>query len=54
MDYEGAGESIAAAANALGSVHFCVNTAGGGLAKRTLAKDGPHPLEEFNTSLIST
>ena len=24
MDYEGAGESIAAAANALGSVHFCV------------------------------
>ena len=23
------------------------NTAGGGLAKRTLAKDGPHPLEDF-------
>ena len=47
MDYEGAGESIAAAVAALGSVHFCVNTAGGGLAKRTLAKDGPHPLEDF-------
>ncbi|MGA1107663.1 MAG: SDR family NAD(P)-dependent oxidoreductase, partial [Pseudomonadales bacterium] len=47
MDYEGAGQAIADAVNALGSVHFCVNTAGGGLAKRTLAKEGPHPLEDF-------
>ena len=30
-----------------GALHVSVNTAGGGIAKRTLAKDGPHPLEEF-------
>jgi NAD(P)-dependent dehydrogenase (short-subunit alcohol dehydrogenase family) len=47
MDYDGAGKAIADAVSALGSVHFCVNTAGGGLAKRTLAKEGPHPLEDF-------
>jgi NAD(P)-dependent dehydrogenase (short-subunit alcohol dehydrogenase family) len=47
MDYEGAGKSLDAAVEALGSVHFCCNTAGGGLAKRTLTREGPHPLEEF-------
>lgn len=35
------------AVGALGGVHFCVNTAGGGVAMRTLAKDGPHALEAF-------
>jgi NAD(P)-dependent dehydrogenase (short-subunit alcohol dehydrogenase family) len=30
-----------------GSLHVSVNTAGGGIAKRTLTKDGPHPLEDF-------
>jgi NAD(P)-dependent dehydrogenase (short-subunit alcohol dehydrogenase family) len=47
MDYEGTEAAIDAAVSALGSVHFCCNTAGGGLAKRTLTKEGPHPLEEF-------
>ena len=47
MDYEGTGEAIDAAVEALGGVHFCCNTAGGGIAKRTLTKQGPHPLEEF-------
>ena len=47
MDYEATGKAIDAAVKALGSVHFCCNTAGGGLAKRTLTKEGPHPLEEF-------
>jgi NAD(P)-dependent dehydrogenase (short-subunit alcohol dehydrogenase family) len=48
MDYEGTGKAIDDAVAALGgSVHFCCNTAGGGLAKRTLTKEGPHPLEEF-------
>jgi NAD(P)-dependent dehydrogenase (short-subunit alcohol dehydrogenase family) len=48
MDYEGTEKAIDAAVEALGgSVHFCCNTAGGGLAKRTLTKEGPHPLEEF-------
>ena len=48
MDYEGTEAAINAAVDALGgSVHFCCNTAGGGLAKRTLTKEGPHPLDEF-------
>lgn len=48
MDYEGTEKAINEAVAALGgSVHFCCNTAGGGLAKRTLTKEGPHPLEEF-------
>ena len=47
MDYEGTEQAINDAVAALGSVHFCCNTAGGGLAKRTLTKEGPHPLEAF-------
>lgn len=47
MDWEGTEAAINAAVEALGSVHFCCNSAGGGLAKRTLTKEGPHPLEEF-------
>ena len=40
--------AIDAAMDALGgAVHISVNTAGGGIARRTLAKDGPHPLDEF-------
>lgn len=43
--------SIAAAldllGDAFGSIHIVVNTAGGGIARRTLSKQGPHPLEEF-------
>ena len=31
----------------LGGLHVGVNTAGGGIAKRTLGRDGPHPLDEF-------
>ena len=47
MDYEGTEQAINEAVADLGSVQLCVNTAGGGLAKRTLTKEGPHPLEEF-------
>jgi NAD(P)-dependent dehydrogenase (short-subunit alcohol dehydrogenase family) len=47
MDYQATEEAIDSAVEALGSVHFCCNTAGGGLAKRTLTREGPHPLEEF-------
>jgi NAD(P)-dependent dehydrogenase (short-subunit alcohol dehydrogenase family) len=40
--------AIDAAVDALGgALHVSVNTAGGGIARRTLSKDGPHPLEEF-------
>jgi NAD(P)-dependent dehydrogenase (short-subunit alcohol dehydrogenase family) len=35
------------AVTALGGLHIGINTAGGGIAKRTLTKEGPHPLDEF-------
>jgi NAD(P)-dependent dehydrogenase (short-subunit alcohol dehydrogenase family) len=31
----------------LGGLHIAVNTAGGGIAMRTLTKQGPHPLADF-------
>jgi NAD(P)-dependent dehydrogenase (short-subunit alcohol dehydrogenase family) len=46
-DFAGAEAALREAVGALGGVHFCVNTAGGGVAARTLAKDGPHPLDSF-------
>jgi NAD(P)-dependent dehydrogenase (short-subunit alcohol dehydrogenase family) len=30
-----------------GALHFGVNTAGGGIAKKTISSSGPHPLDEF-------
>ena len=47
LDYAATERAIDEAVAALGSVHFCCNTAGGGFAKRTLTREGPHPLEEF-------
>lgn len=47
LDFEGTEAVIADAVAALGRLDAAVNTAGGGLAKRTLSKDGPHPLAEF-------
>jgi NAD(P)-dependent dehydrogenase (short-subunit alcohol dehydrogenase family) len=35
----------------LGGLHIAVNTAGGGNAKRTLTKEGPHPLHEFRKTI---
>ena len=46
-DFAGSEAAIARAADDLGAVHFGVNTAGGGVAKRTLTKEGPHPLDAF-------
>ncbi len=47
-DHAGTEAAIDAAVEALGGdLHISVNTAGGGIAKRTLSKDGPHPLEDF-------
>ncbi len=46
-DFEGAELALAEAVETLGGLHIAVNTAGGGIAKRTLAKDGPHPLDDF-------
>lgn len=47
MDDAGVEQALAAAVEQLGGLHIAVNTAGGGTAKRTLTKDGPHPLDEF-------
>src|SRR4030095_7977028 len=46
-DFEGTEAALAAACDELGALHFLCNTAGGGIAKRTLTKQGPHPLDEF-------
>ena len=46
-DFAGTEAAVTRAADDLGALHFGVNTAGGGIAKRTLTKDGPHPLDEF-------
>lgn len=40
-------QALADAVSALGGLHVAVNTAGGGIVKRTLTKEGPHPLDEF-------
>jgi NAD(P)-dependent dehydrogenase (short-subunit alcohol dehydrogenase family) len=46
-DFEGVEHVLAEAVEALGGLHIAVNTAGGGAARRTLSKEGPHPLTEF-------
>ena len=47
-DHAGTEEAIDAAVDSLGgALHISVNTAGGGAARRTLSKEGPHPLDEF-------
>ena len=43
--------ALADAVGALGGLHIAVNTAGGGIGKRTLTKDGPHPLADFRRSI---
>jgi NAD(P)-dependent dehydrogenase (short-subunit alcohol dehydrogenase family) len=57
-DFEGTESALAAACDDLGALHFVCNTAGGGTIKRTLSKEGPHPLDEFrrivDLNLIST
>ena len=47
MDEGEVDAAIGGAIEALGGVHIGINTAGGGIAKRTLTKEGPHPLADF-------
>jgi NAD(P)-dependent dehydrogenase (short-subunit alcohol dehydrogenase family) len=47
MDDDAVEVTIAAAVEALGGLQICVNTAGGGVATRTVGKEGPHPLDSF-------
>ncbi len=46
-DYEGLEIALAGAVEDLGGLHVAVTTAGGGIGRRTLSKDGPHSLDEF-------
>ncbi len=39
--------ALADAVGSLGGLHVAVNTAGGGIARKTLSRSGPHPLDEF-------
>ena len=49
-DFDGAESVINAAVEGLGGVHIAVTTAGGGIAERTVKKDGPHSLDSFRKS----
>jgi NAD(P)-dependent dehydrogenase (short-subunit alcohol dehydrogenase family) len=57
-DFAGTEAALGAACDELGALHFVCNTAGGGIAMRTLGKTGPHPLDDFrrviDLNLIST
>jgi NAD(P)-dependent dehydrogenase (short-subunit alcohol dehydrogenase family) len=46
-DAQAVERALAEAVERLGGLHIAVNTAGGGIARRTLTKEGPHPLDEF-------
>jgi NAD(P)-dependent dehydrogenase (short-subunit alcohol dehydrogenase family) len=46
-DFEGTERVLGEAVDALGGLHVTVTTAGGGAAKRTLTREGPHDLETF-------
>lgn len=57
-DHAGTEAALGDAVDALGGLHISVNTAGGGIQARTLSKEGPHPLEDFqrviDLNLIAT
>jgi NAD(P)-dependent dehydrogenase (short-subunit alcohol dehydrogenase family) len=50
--------AVDVATEAFGGLHGAINCAGIGLARRTLARDGPHPLDAFvrviNVNLVGT
>jgi NAD(P)-dependent dehydrogenase (short-subunit alcohol dehydrogenase family) len=50
-DFSSAEQTLQDAVDALGGLHIAVTTAGGGIAKKTLGKDGPHDLESFRSVL---
>jgi NAD(P)-dependent dehydrogenase (short-subunit alcohol dehydrogenase family) len=50
-DFEGTEKALADAVEQLGGLHVVVTTAGGGIGKRTLGKEGPHDLESFRQVL---
>jgi len=50
-DFAGTEAAIDAAVAGLGGLHAVVTTAGGGIAQRTLGKEGPHDLDAFRKVL---
>lgn len=57
-DHQATEQALADAVDALGGLHISVTTAGGGIARRTVSKEGPHPLDQFqqviDLNLIAT
>jgi NAD(P)-dependent dehydrogenase (short-subunit alcohol dehydrogenase family) len=57
-DWVGIEQALADAVAHLGGLHIAINTAGGGVSKRTISKSGPHDLETFRSvvdlNLVST
>lgn len=47
LDYTHTETVLRHAAELMGGLNICVTTAGGGIAKRTLTRSGPHPMEDF-------
>lgn len=50
-DFDGTESVLNQAVETLGGLHIAVTTAGGGIAERTVKKDGPHSLESFRKSI---
>lgn len=50
-DFDGTENVLNQAVEALGGLHVAVTTAGGGIAERTVKKDGPHSLDSFRKSI---
>ena len=50
-DFDGTEAVLGAAVAELGGLHIAVTTAGGGIAERTVKKDGPHGLDSFRKSI---
>jgi NAD(P)-dependent dehydrogenase (short-subunit alcohol dehydrogenase family) len=44
-------EAFAGALEVLGHLHIAVNTAGGGIAQRTISRSAPHPLDAFRRTI---
>lgn len=47
MEEDAVEPTMEAVAEALGGIHISVNTAGTGIGKRTLTKEGPHSMKDF-------
>jgi NAD(P)-dependent dehydrogenase (short-subunit alcohol dehydrogenase family) len=50
-DFAGTETVLQKAIDELGGLHIIVTTAGGGIAERTVKKDGPHSLDSFRATI---